>query len=268
MYGGIVPGQDFTILPPHPFLYTPQKPTLCNSWLGELVSYFISILTPPRKLCTPLGHVTATRAGHRAGRSELFNVKLARVKLVEGSSLKCLPPKVKNKLAAFRFFSSSSFFFFLSAFQFSFLFLAAIHLNRTMNATWTVRGTSGVLSGRPGLCCQRPAGTSLGPKHLSGGWPQSTVSLTLTDSLSSVMLSHISCTHICQWRERTGLTSRENTWKSRDKEKSRRKMENYVTALTFGIFMLSKRHFFAWWLINSAGALLFKKKEEKKKCVL
>lgn len=78
------------------------------------------------------------------------------------------------------------------------------------------------------------------------------------------MLSHISCTHICQWRERTGLTSRENTWKSRDKEKSRRKMETYVTALTFGIFMLSKRHFFAWWLINSAGALLFKKRKKRK----
>lgn len=80
-------------------------------------------------------HVTATRAGHRAGRSELINVKLASVKVVEASSLKCLSPKVKNKLAAFRFFSSSSFFFFLYAFQFSFLFLAAINLNRTMNAT-------------------------------------------------------------------------------------------------------------------------------------
>lgn len=71
----------------------------------------------------------------------------------------------------------------------------------------------------------------------------------------------------CQWRERTGLTSRENTWKSRDKEKSGRKMENYVTALTFGIFMLSKRHFFAWWLINSAGALLFKKRKKRKSAV-
>lgn len=41
-------------------------------------------------------------------------------------------------------------------------------------------------------------------------------------------------------------------------------MENYVTALTFGIFMLSKRHFFDWWLINSAGALLFKKRKKRK----
>lgn len=41
-------------------------------------------------------------------------------------------------------------------------------------------------------------------------------------------------------------------------------MENYVTALTFGIFMLSKRHFFVWWLINSAGALLFKKRKKRK----
>lgn len=41
-------------------------------------------------------------------------------------------------------------------------------------------------------------------------------------------------------------------------------MENYVTALTFGIFMLSKRHFFAWWMINSAGVLLFKKRRKEK----
>lgn len=89
----------------------------------------------------------------------------------------------------------------------------------------------------------------------------------------SQTLSPLSCCHAfpaltysgkCQWRERTGLTSRENTWKSRDKEKSGRKMETYVTALTFGIFMLSKRHFFAWWLINSAGALLFKKRKKRK----
>lgn len=92
----------------------------------------------------------------------------------------------------------------------------------------------------------------------------------------SQTLSPLSCCHAfpaltysgkCQWRERTGLTSRENTWKSRDKEKSGRKMENYVTALTFGIFMLSKRHFFAWWLINSAGALLFKKRKKRKSAV-
>lgn len=48
------------------------------------------------------------------------------------------------------------------------------------------------------------------------------------------------------------------------RKKSGRKMENYVTALTFGIFMLSKRHFFAWWLINSASALLFKKRKKRK----